>query len=64
MLTGKYASDESINEFIQDMYRESLTTLLTQIKSTAKHYAITVDETRDQPINTHLLNVHMNWLNM
>ncbi|KAF3859823.1 hypothetical protein F7725_000078 [Dissostichus mawsoni] len=29
------------------MYRESLTTLLTEIKSNAKHYAVIMDETRD-----------------
>ena len=29
------------------MYRESLTTLLTEMKSNAKHYAVIVDETRD-----------------
>ena len=47
MLTGKYASHETINELINQMYRESLTTLLTEIKNNAEHYAVIVDETRD-----------------
>ena len=46
-LTGKYASHETINELIHKMYRESLTTLLTEIKSNAQYYAIFMDETRD-----------------
>ena len=45
MLTGKYASHKTINELINVMYRESLTTLLTEIKSNVKHYGIIVDET-------------------
>lgn len=47
MLTRKYASHKAINELINVMYQESLTTLLTEIKTNAKHYAMTVDETRD-----------------
>lgn len=47
MLSGKYASHETINELKQAMYRGSLNTLLTDAKSDVQHYAITVDKRQD-----------------
>lgn len=47
MLSSKYASHETINELKQEMYRESLNTLLTDTKNDVQHYAITVDKRQD-----------------